>query len=86
MPDAVCVTPNLTALRAWSRALPKNAELFASAEKMEERIKELEGKSDSEHEIKSLRQALSEIHNITPYVLGISLQKAVGNNVGNKNA
>jgi hypothetical protein len=78
MPDAVCVTPNLTALRAWARAMPKSAELFASVEKMEERIKELEGKTDSGNEVKSLRQALSEIHNKTPYVLGITLERAAG--------
>jgi hypothetical protein len=45
---------------------------------MEERIKELESKTDSGNEVKSLRQALSEIHNKTPYVLGITLERAAG--------
>jgi hypothetical protein len=78
MPNAVSITPNLTALRAWARAAPKYAEMYASADKIQERIKELEGKDNGKDEVKQLRQALSEIHNVTPYVLGITLERAAG--------
>lgn len=82
MPDAVSGGVNLIALRAWSRANPKNAELYASVDKIQEKIKELEAKGgESKNEAKVFWQALSEIHNVTPYVVGIRIERAAGDTV-----
>lgn len=82
MPDAVCGGVNLIALRAWSRANPKNAELYSSVDKIREKIKELEAKGgEAKNEAKVLWQALSEIHNVTPYVVGIRLERAAGDTI-----
>lgn len=82
MPDAVSGSTNLMALRAWCKANPKMAELYASADKMREKIKELEAKGgEGKNEAKVLWQALSEIHNVTPYVVGIRIERAAGDTV-----
>lgn len=82
MPDAVSGGINLMALRSWSKANPKMAELYASVEKMQEKIKALEAKGgEGKNEAKLLWQALSEIHNVTPYVVGIRIERAAGDTI-----